>query len=507
MKRTRGIVLLPLLALAGTSLAARPRNDRAQELAKKIDAALAVEWQKEGVTPAAPATDLELLRRMTLDLLGTIPSLEEIRAFEAEPDATRREALPSRLLADPRFQAAMAERLARITVGPGRKPDDLFYRRRRYVEWLRDQVARHRPWDELVREIVAAEGITVDGPTNFVAAFDGDPVRLAGRTARAFLGIRLDCAQCHDHPFADWKQKDFEGLAAFFARTRRQGPLVRELPTGDYEIEDRKEGRLRLVGPDVPFAPEALTRTGKRRDALGRWLTDAKNPLFARAIANRIWAWLMGRGFIEPTDSIDEGKPRYPAVLALLEEELRANRFDLEELVRAIVSTRAYALSSRGPDSLVGTFAVAGLKPLHADQLASTLWQATSLTTEDDNRILPVRLARADQTSKFIARHGADPDAEVPDDETLLERLLLMNGHLVHERIKHDNPFGVTGRLLLLSPSDEKLVETAFLIALTRRPSSTELEHFTARLKTDRKLAAEDLLWALLNSSELAWNH
>lgn len=510
MKRSAKVVLVlgAGLLLAGTSFGARPRHDpRAAALAKKIDAALDDGWAQDGVTPVSPATDLELLRRTTLDLLGTIPSLEEVRAFEADKPEGRRERLVARLMADPRFQSAFAERLARITVGPGKKPDDLFYRRRRYVEWLSDQVARHRPWDDIVREIVGAEGVTVDGPANFVVAADVDPAKLAARTSRAFLGIRLDCAQCHDHPFTDWKQKDFEGLAAFFARAHRKGPLVVESNDGDYKLEDRKTGKERLVAPAVPFAKEAFEAKGKRRAALARWITDERNPLFARAIANRLWAWLMGRGLIEPTDSIDEGKARYPKVLALLEQTLHENRYDLEELVRAIVSTKAYALSSRGDAALEKRFAVYPLKQLHADQLANAIWQATSFETEDDSRGLFFRLARLDQTNKFIQRHGGDPDAEDPEPETLLQRLLLVNGFFVQERIKHDNPIGVTSRLLGLAPNDAKLVETAYLLVLTRRPTPRELEHFTERLRGDRKAAAEDLLWALLNSSELAWNH
>ncbi len=512
MKWKIGLVSLLLAALlAGTSLAARPKRDpRSLELARRIDFALEEAWKHEGVTPVEPATDLELLRRMTLDLLGTVPSLEEIRAFEKEKPEGRRERLVERLMADSRFQWAFAERLARITVGPGRKPDDLFYRRRRFVAWLKDQIAKHRPWDDVVREIVGAEGVTVDGPANFVVSADVDPSKLAARTSRAFLGIRLDCAQCHDHPFSDWKQKDFEGLAAYFGRAHRKGPLVVESGDGDYKLQDMKTGQERIVAPAVPFAAEGLEKTGKRRPALARWITSDKNPYFAKAIANRLWAWLLGQGLIDPTDMIDEGKPRYPKVLALLEAELRENRYDLESLVRAIVLTKAYGLSSKGDAKLEPAFAVYPLKPLHADQLANAIWQATSLETENEDRGLIFRLAYLDQTNKFVQRHRGDHDAEVPEDETLLERLLLMNGGMVQERLKADNIITITSRLLALAPTDEKLVEVAYLCVLTRRPTEAETAHFAPQLAGDkqhRAHAAEDLIWALLNSSELSWNH
>jgi hypothetical protein len=521
-------VLLSCLVLDGSAFAGRPgAADLAPALTRRIDAAIDDAWRAEAVTPAPPATDLELYRRMSLDLLGTIPSLEEIRAFEAEPEAGRRERLVSRLMADPRFHEAFAERLARIVVGAGKKQDDLFYRRRRFVQWLEDQTARHRPWDDIVRELVGAEGISVDGPANFVIAGNADPAVLAARTARAFLGVRLDCAQCHDHPFTSWKQADFEGLAAFFGRIHRQGPVVSEKTDAEYTLEDRKSGKSRVIAPRVPFDAEALPGVEKkRRVALGRWLTDPRNRYFARSVANRLFGWLLGKGLIEPVDEVDSGKPRFPAVLALLEEDLRQNGFDLERPIRAIVSTRAYGLASRLPADrtddqakLEDAFALYPLKALHPDQLANALWQATSFVTQDENRPLIVRFMRADATKKFVERHGGDLDSENPEDETLLQRLLLLNGGLLQERLKPDDPFRLPKRLVLLSPSDEKTVETAYLVALGRRPTPAESEHFVRRLASDPEAEAgkdkkdakartvEDLIWALLNSAEFSWNH
>ncbi|MBI3726107.1 DUF1549 domain-containing protein [bacterium] len=252
--------------LAAKSFAGRPADAATRELASKIDAALEAGWREAGLVPAPAAPDLAFARRLSLDLLGTVPSLAEIRGFESEPEESRRERLIERVFSDPRFDEALAERLARIVVGAGKKQDDLFYRRRRFVDWLKGEVAKRRPWDDLVRELIAAEGTSTGAPAvNFVLASSDnnmvDPVKLAGRTARAFLGVRLDCAQCHDAPFSHWKQHEFEELSAFFARAKRGGPILFERSEGEYELHDRKDGK--------PRHEEPLLRASDREPSLG----------------------------------------------------------------------------------------------------------------------------------------------------------------------------------------------------------------------------------------------
>ncbi len=530
MRSAAAVTLATLVLAVGvttTVLAQRPQSDDALALTARIDASLEKSWKEAQVEPAPAADELQFQRRLWLDVLGTLPSLEEIRALEAVAPERKHAWLIDRAFADPRFADALAERLARIAVGAGRKPDDLFYRRRRLVEWLREQVQERRPWDEIVRALLTTEGFSTDAPAvNFVISQDADPAKLAGRTARAFLGVRIDCAQCHDHPFADWKQSDFEGLAAFFARTKRKGPYIHEEAKGDFDIEDRKDGTLRRVEPHVPFDKEALPAVDEgskkrpkvtRRDALAAWVTDSSNVYFARAIVNRTWAWLLGTGFREPVDELDQGKPSNPELLALLELDTREHRFDLVRLVRAIVSTRAYALASKdapGHEEAVtkklAAFALYPLKPLHPDQLASAVFQATSFQTQDESRPLLLRIARSGQTSDFVTQHGGDLDAETPEDETLLQRHSLMDGKVMRERLK-DGPISVPSRLVVLAPSDRKIVEVAYLMALSRVPTPRELEHFEARLrglgKREKIEATQDLVWALLNSVEFAWNH
>lgn len=607
---------LVVTLLAGEGIVRRPKaptapvREGAAALASRVDVLLEARWAKAGVRPAPDVDDLAFLRRVWLDLLGTIPSLEEIRTFEAlplAPGAPRRAWVVDRALADPRSSVAIAEQLARIAVGKGSKPDDLIYRRRRLVDWLARQVSQRRPWDALVRELLTAEGASTDTPAvNFTISQDKDPLKLAARTARAFLGVRIDCAQCHDHPFLDWKQTDFEGLAAFFGRVEREALLVHELEQGELELDavtargdvvgdapsmsgmsgagmsspaavasdapdlsgagmssssaaaagapdmaspgmsqKRRFGRgrkqaatapppgKRWVAPAAPYQPElvpdgfpAVGATAKtertRREALAAWVTSRDNRYFARAFANRVWAWLIGRGLVEPVDELDAGQPWSPELLAALEADLRDGGFDIERLIRGVVLSRAYRVGSAagdGQDEAAATAvgAVAPLKPLRAEQLAAAITQATSAWTWDERRSLLLRVGRFFQSIDFVTRHGGDPDAETAEDETMLQRLHLMNGQLLSERTKDDDIFGPTTRLPLLSPTDEAAVEGAFLMVLTRRPTAEEAAPFLARLKEpwktdDRRNRARaevmaDLLWALANTTEFAWSH
>jgi len=580
-----------LLTLLGSSDAPPPRAWTLPEVVRssdaltaEIDGYLADRWAEEGIEPAAEVDDLAFARRLWLDLLGTIPSLEEIRMIEGWPAEGRQARLVDYALKDPRFREAFAERLARIVVGGDAKPDDLLYRRRRLVSWLTRQIAERRPWDELVRELITADGLSTSAPaTNFIVSRDADPIELAARSTRAFLGIRIDCAQCHDHPFNDWRQAEFEGLAAYWARVERnlagvhdgdEGELTFEVPgagpadgdeaarappaadpAGDSEgamtpaagdpaegegVGDPAEGEgegvasprgvgadlpgrpgpgERVVYPGVPFGAEWLPEAPEtRRDAYAAWITHPENDYFARAITNRIWAWLLGSGFVEPLDELDVSVPWEGELLALLAEDLVAHGFQLERLVRAIVSSRAYALDSAAPPGVdegdaADLWAVYALKPLRAGALGRAVFQSTSFWTYDRSRATLVRFGHFANLNDFEKRQGEDPDAERVTEESLLQRLHLLNGKQYHERAKDDDAFGPVARLPMLAPTDEAAVEGAFLMTLTRRPTAREAAPFLERLaeagdaQEARAAVIGDLCWALVNTTEFRLNH
>jgi hypothetical protein len=289
----------------------------------------------------------------------------------------------------------------------------------------------------------------------------------------------------------------------------------------------------RWVGPAVPFDPEllpSLQADEGRRRALATWITHRDNGYFARAIANRLWAWLLGKGVVDPPDELDVTAPWSPALLDALTRDMVQGGFDLERAVRAIVSTRAYGLSSAAPEGSdehvqVAVHATYPLKPLRGEPLAQAIYQATSFWRWDDRRALLLRFVRYFQLADFANRHGGDPDTEQVEQETLLQRLHLLNGVLVAERTKDDDIFGPTARLPLLAPTDSAAVETAFLMTLGRRPTPDEarpwLERLGARsgepstsvagagrdVNQARTLVMSDLQWALLNTTEFVTNH
>lgn len=514
-----------------------PAAQGSQVVTDVVNANLGRHWQQANLATSDPVDDLAFARRLWLDLLGTIPSLEEIREIEAMPEEGRRAKLIDRVLGDDRFAPKLAERLARIAVGADAPVDDLTYRRRRLVDWLSQQIEQHRPYDELAYELIASQGISTDTPAvNFVLSQEKDPIKLAARATRSFLGIRIDCAQCHNHPFTDWKQQEFEGLAAFFAEVTTNVGGVQDEPGKELWIDrplvedpgDLVGGAMpggmaadvpkRKIAAAVPFNPELLPEnTPRRREAFAAWATHANNPYFAKAIVNRLWGWLMGRGFVEPLDELDSTVPWNKDLLDHLAADLIANDFDLERTIRAIVSSEAYTLSSRAvpdqdEDEALDLCATYRLKPLHAEQLAAATFQATTLWTNNRSRNQLIRMANFFGRSEYVNRHAVDPGSEVPPPETLLQRLHIMNGEKFAERVKADDIFGVSSRIPLLATDDESAIEIAFLMTLTRRPTAAERTRLSQRLAEagqgdERSKFMADLVWALVNSTEFSWNH
>jgi hypothetical protein len=484
-----------------------------------VDGAFRRQWSEEGLEPAPRAPELTVLRRLSLAMTGTVPSLEEIRRFEAMPAGRRVPAWLDGMLRDRRCADYLAERLARAFVGTEGGPF-LLYRRRRFVTWLSDELMRNRPYDQVVREMIAAEGLWTDRPaTNFVTVtYDPDtkafdPERLAGRVARAFLGVRIDCAQCHDHPFQPWTRRDFQGIAAFFGQVHTSFKGTRD-GDGEFRATDRKTGQARAIEPRVPFAPGLVPGDGSRRSRLARWVTDPRNPGLSRATANRVWALMLGRPLVEPVDDIPTAGDR-PAALTLLADDFAAHGFDLRRLIRAIAATEVFQLDSaavpepsEAHDRAWAAFPLTRLRP---EQVVGALFQAASPSTIDGDSHILVRLGRSFGQRDFVRRYGDTGEDEFDAGcGTIPQRLLMMNGRIVQDQTKAD-PLHAAGQIALLAPDDRRAVEVAYLTVLTRRPSPAEAAHFEARLAgtrgPDRARCLADLLWTLANSTEFSWDH
>jgi hypothetical protein len=516
------------LAASLAPLRARPTADAHKpatpppDVVTEVDRAFRSRWQEQGLSPAPRAPELAVMRRLSLALTGTIPSLEEIRRFEARAGGSRLARWLDDLLLDRRSADYLAERFARAFVGTEGGPF-IVYRRRRFVTWLGDELYRNRPYDQIVRDLIASKGIWTDTPsTNFISVtFDQDkkvydPERLAARVARSFLGVRIDCAQCHDHPFQPWKRADFRGIAAYFGQVEHGFTGISD-KGGEFLVDDKKDGKPTAIEPRVPFLSELDPKQGTRRERLARWVTDPRNTNFSRATANRVWALLFGRPLVEPIDDL-RINGELPAALAILAEDFASRGFDLRRLIRAIASTEAFALDSAteddsGPSStLESAWAAFPMTRLRPEQVAGALQQAASAETIDSESHILIRMATYGGVNDFVARHG-DPGEEEFHQEgstTITQRLLMMNGDLVQNKIK-DELGNASTRIAMLAPDDAKAIEAAYLATLTRRPTPEEAAHFRSRLEgtkgKERNQEVIDLIWALLNSTEFSWDH
>jgi len=505
-----------------------PTRQSIVDSARSIDDALAADWEKAGVAPLPRAEDLAIARRLSLALTGSIPSLEEIRAFEAQPAELRLARLTERLSHDPRSSSYLAERLARAFVGTEGGPF-LVYRRLALVRWLGDQIQKGRPYDAIVRDLITAEGLWTTNPAaNFITAtIDNNDqkegpnqVQLAIRTTRAFLGARIDCVQCHDDKFGDrWKQEDFHQLAAFYAGSEMKLTGVRDDRHKPHGVRFRGDNEERTVLPAVPFLPELMPERGRPRERLAAWATHPENHPFARATANRVWALLFGRPIVEPIDDIPLDPGSVPPALDILARDFIAHGHDLRRLISVLAATRAFQTDSRSPDpdspaseTQEKHWAAFPLTRLRPEQIAGSVVQATHLDTLDGDSPFLLQLAKFGQTNDFVKRHGDLGESEFDDPGgTIPQRLLMMNGTLIKDRTKQNPLVGAVSRIHALAPDAASAVETAYLCVFTRRPSAAERNHFVSPLsqagRKDRHRALEDLFWTLMNATEFSWNH
>jgi hypothetical protein len=484
----------------------------------RVDAAFRRQWDEQRLRPAPDAPTLTVARRLALGLMGTIPSLQEVRQIEALPEEQRLPWWLDHILQDRRFADNFAERFARAYVGTENGPFFL-YRRRRFVSWLEEQFARNRPYDELVRDLIAAEGLWTDKPaTNFTNVTlqpdkqnQPDPVRLAGRVTRAFLGLRLDCAQCHDHPYAEWKQADFEGMSAFFGQAHLGFTGIRD-GGGEYEVEHPKTKKKKTVAPHVPVRADLIPEEGSRRWKLACWVTSAKNPYFARATVNRVWALMLGKPLVEPVDNLEADAA--PPALQILADDLVAHGFDLRRLIRVIAATEVFRKDSAAQHEVTPAeekaWAVFPMTRLRPEQVVGGALQSASVATLNTQTHIIFRIIGAGQKNDFIQRYGDSGEDEFDGGGgTIPQRLLLMNGQLIREKIS-ENFLNASTRIAWMAPDDARAVEVAYLTVLTRRPTAEESAHFEsflAEATLTRTQRLEDLYWALLNSTEFSWNH
>lgn len=506
------------------------------EVVAEVNQKFQQRWKERGLQFAPAADTLTVMRRASLALHGTIPSLEEVKAFALESgyamtDDKVIDRYVNYLLQDRRYSDYLSERFARIFVGVDAGPF-LIYRRGRFRLWLSDQLMDNKPYDELVHSLIDSKGVwTSDPEVNFVTATitegEGgrpDVMKLAGRTTRAFLGMRIDCLQCHDDrlgtialnlndPAEGSLQSDFHQFAAFYSQVK----------TGFYGVEDDSEhyaykylGEEEVIVPPVfPFFQELSESKGTRRGQLADWVTHLDNRAFARTAVNRIWAIVFGRPLVVPVDNIPLAGP-FPVGLELLTDEFVGSGFDLKHLIRVITRLQVFRLDSRADFDVTeaheSAWSVFPLVRLRPEQVAGALNQTASLKTINADVSYLVRLQQQSEIDNFVKRYGDTGEDEFEDRSgTVTQRLLLMNGTLSQSRIANGNGSNASARIDLLTEDDEDAIRIAYLTVLTRNPSQAELLYFLKKFRqqpdSQRGRVIEDLFWTLTNSTEFSWAH
>lgn len=478
-----------------------------------------------GLEVSPRCTDDEFLRRASLDITGLLPTPEAARAFLADRRDDKRARLVDSLLASPEYvdywtlKWADLLRVAKKSLFP--KGVDTYY------AWIRQSVAENKPWDRFARELLTATGSAYQvGPANFVRAGTevyqptADPRDLGEATAQTLLGVRLQCARCHNHPFEKWTQTQFFQLAAFFARVEsRPGaePNEQVVATNTHgEIyHPRGTGRVAPAALDAPaLDPNA---PGDRRAALADWTTSPQNPFFAKLIANRLWKHYLGRGLVEPVDDFRVTNPSTnDPLLDHLAAEVRAGGYDLKRLMRQILLSETYQRSSRRlPGNAADTRYHSRFLPrrMGAEQLLEAVCDVTGTRESFEGYPPGTRATQLKDTSvasSFLDAFGRPPrhttcECERSNEPSVAQALLLMNNPQVQSRLGAAG--GRVASLVERKAPPEEVVETLYLSALTRFPTPAEKARAVAWLGggRDPKAAAEDLLWALLNAKEFVF--
>ncbi len=495
-------------------------RDDVGRLAAKIDALILAKWREDKVAPAPQSDDAEFLRRVTLDLAGRIPSVWEVREFLSDDDRHKRRKAVDRLLNSPAFFSHLAVTWRTMLFPQGGADFQLRFAGSTFDVWLRQQLIENSGYDKVVREILAFSPNEQrnNGGRFFYQVHSANPENLAAATSRFFLGVRLECAQCHDHPFSHWKQEEFWSFAAFFAGIERgpNGQFTEKPGAPSIAISGSEQlVEARFLGGETPkFMDDASPRR-----VLTDWITSSDNPYFARAVANQIWAHLFGVGIVDPPDDFDESNPpSHPELLDELAREFAAHNFDVQFLIRSIIASRTYQLTSRMTDSSQKDprrFARHSARSFTAGQLFDSLAQAASLhdTTSFRNRTILLDSPRDRFQQLFANQSGENSESQA----TILQSLMMMNGEFIEAAT--DPKRCATLAALLDAPflSDTERIETLYLATLSRPPRRDELDPMREYIKSasarnpDDEAAApsaySDIMWALLNSSEFAVNH
>lgn len=520
----RSLVLWSWLACLGATTIA---GADVPKVVAKVDEQLRAAWKEHGITPTAQADDARWLRRLSLDLTGHLPPPQAVRDFLADTSVDKRARAIDRLLDSPAYAEHWATYWDNILIG--RLTREAYLDRQAFRQWLSEGFEKNRPWNELVRELVVAEGYnsnreTLKGgvmpsdiddrynpATNFFLRYSRSLPDFSSVTSRVFLGVQIQCAQCHDHKTEKWTQQDFKQFTACFSKTYatyvdKPAMLTQLVGVFRMDLKDRVffppvkkyETYFGSYADYVEVAPKlldgpAVKTLGSRRKVAADWVTGKDNPWFAQAIVNRLWGRLLGRGFVEPVDDFRPGNPPImPETLRALSDEFVASGYDLKHLFRAICNSQAYQRACVEDTSAAtrhGYWSSFPIKALDVEVLFDAIVDASDAVTAI-NRVTKNNfpLVRGAFIQQLVSQMGTDDMAEVTEpEETIPRSLMMLNGPLVCGSTRATAGFGL-GELLSRQSDDAAVIETLYLRALSRQPSPAERAKWLAFIGQSRKV-------------------
>jgi hypothetical protein len=492
-------------------------------LTARVDQLLAQKLRAEKVPASPRADDAEFLRRVTLDLTGVIPTADKAAAFLASKDPNKRARLIDELLASPRFGRHLADLWQDLLLA--RSSDNRRLQTAAFGKWLENNFNANKPWDAFVRELLTASGNQDAQPAVTYFLSNSSVDKITDNVTRTFLGVQLQCAQCHNHPFTGWKQTEYWGMAAFFMKVQVGNVRKAAKNGGSAGVTETarpaKRNKKNALPPSAKIVPAkflqgsepALRPAQPYRPVLAGWITSLQNPFFARAMVNRVWAQLFGRGLVNPVDDMHEGNtPSHPQLLKELTAALVASGFDLKALYRTLCNSQAYQRTSRpveGEDAEAALYSRMAIKVLSPEQLFDSLTQVAGSSGNSKARgakgakkVQAKGKKQGGPRAAFVAAFRLDEGADPTEYQAgIPQALRLMNS-------QQFNTSALVNGLVQSGKSPEQAIERLYLTALARHPRPAEKSKLLAHVeKVGPRQAYGDIAWALLNSSEFSLNH
>ncbi|MFP6657442.1 MAG: DUF1549 domain-containing protein [Pirellulales bacterium] len=483
-----------------------------------VDPLVHRQLRRLNIAPSRPATDAEFLRRVYLDIIGTLPRADEARIFLADERTDKRSRLVDRLLQRPEFADYWALKwsdLLRVNRRElGHKQAYEYYR------WIHQSFAQNKPLDRFATELLTAAGALADVPAGHFYQVVKQPGEMASTVSQLFLGVRIECAQCHHHPYDRWSQTDYYGMQAFFTQVG-----LKKSPRGEMLLASSNSETKHPQTGEVVFAHAlsepvpAESPKGDRRQLLAAWVTSADNRWFARNLANRAWADLLGRGIVEPIDDFRlTNPPSNPELLDALAKHLVEHQFDCHELIRTIAGSRTYQRSCQVNDTNEQdeqNFSRYPFKPIEAEVLLDAVCQVTG-TSEKFSGVpygsRAIQLWDSEVRHDFLKLFGRPTrvtpcECERVNEPTVGQVLHALNSPRIQTKLSHVD--GRISDLLRQFDNDDNLVEELYLAIFSRYPTKLERKTVADYLSqnSNRRQATEDIAWSMLNSLEFLFNH